>query len=251
MVVKLNVALLRNLLDEYGGVSGILDAWTATSSDPDDTIDKATVHRWLTGQMPKSQERLMRLAAALDVDPLALLTITGEDIDTAVDSLLDIVQNNSSKPAPLQLLRGFLGRLKSWPPDELVLPYFKKPWFIREFTHDPHIDANFYQLMEISSLEPKAPTCRPQVFHFAFQNPGGFAARWLEYGMVVRGGRQADLWHINGYRQSTIYTDRVTPTHVETWCGPGPAIFRVASLHAFELTTAANPPGEGVLRFPG
>ena len=250
MSIRLNGSLLRTLIDEAGGVEAFLENWTMFGTNGDDSIDKATVYRWCRGQLPKNDRLLLRLAANLNVDPFAIITIAENDIARTIDDMLDFVQHGRSMPAPLKLARAFFGRQKEWPPECVARDHFKRRWHVREFSHDPNIRSNFYEVIELAGADP-AVTTRPQVFHFAFRNPRRFGDRWLQYGFVIRHGIDAGLWHINGHNEQLRLSDQQRPTLVETWFGPGPVVFRVGSLHAFSLATfCGKPSSEPALQFP-
>jgi hypothetical protein len=90
------------------------------------------------------------------------------------------------------------------------------------------------------------------VLHFAFKHPTLFHARWLEYGLVRVHGAAAVLHHINGYADRLDLAAPDAPLRIETWLGPGAALFGVASLHPFEIGMAPmEDTGARALRFPG
>ena len=164
---------------------------------------------------------------------------------------LRIVQNSATAPPWLQFVHGFFGRQKIWPPQQLTSVYFGRPWYLQEFSHDPGVRSNCYAALLLRGLL-QPPDRRPQVLHFAFKHPSLFHARWLEYGLVRIQGGSAVLHHINGYTDQLDLAAPDAPVAVESWFGPGPALFRVASLHPFTLRMAEGEPGiEKVLRFPG
>jgi len=240
--VRFNGELLRVLVNATGGVEAFIDAW----SDPEDEPDKATVSRWIKGQWPKNSKRLLRLSAVLDIDPFALLVIRDNSPLDAADQLLDIVQSRRSIPPAIDFLHPFFGRRKCWPP---VLEDHCRSWCIHEFVHDA-TRCNYYEAIEIYSQETLI-RLRPQIFHFAYRHPHNFGARWLQYGLVSRNGVGAALWHINGHTQKLLLRVITAPTPVMTWLGPGPAIFRVASLHPFEITIFDKKGDQTCLVFPG
>lgn len=247
--LRLNGPLVDALVKAKGGVSAFLDAWLANATDGDDSLDRATVYRWKNGQFPKNPQTFMRLAGTLDVDPFALLTIPDGNVAAAAEALLEVVQNDRGDPAPLQLARSFLGRREEWPPAFIAAFYFGRRWTTHEFVHDPNVRSNHYQAVELFGVQ-QCDTLRPQVFHFAFQSPRRFAGRWLQYGFIQRHGPRAQLWHIDGQYQQLEIPEQDAPTRVETWFGPGPAIFRVASLHHFDLEVASGTTAPA-LRFNG
>jgi hypothetical protein len=115
--------------------------------------------------------------------------------------------------------------------------------------HDPDVRSNYYATVVLSGfLIP--PGRRPQVLHFAFKHPSLFHARWLEYGFVRVQDTAAVLHHINGHTDELSLPAVGAPVSVETWLGPGPALFRVACLHPFALSLGESG-REKALRFPG
>lgn len=247
MDIKLNGELITSLVDDLGGTMKFLAAWS--EHDGDDNLDKATVHRWMNGQLPKNPERLMRLAGVLDVDPFALLVAEEDAVSEIADGMLEIVQHDHSTPAPLQMLRAFFGRRKDWPPEALSRDYFGRPWHVHEFSHDASVRRNFMQTVELTSA---SDTLRPQVFHFAYKSTDRFSGRWLQYGFVMRHAEEAVLRHIHGYTERMTVKESGAPLRVSTWFGPGSAIFRVASLQAFQLAAPAKQfAREECVEFPG
>jgi hypothetical protein len=250
MHVRLDGELLRQLIKERGGVDAILDRWNAVSAEADDHPDRATLYRWMRGQsLPKNSEVFLRLAGLLDVDPFALIAVPAGDVLAAAEDVLRIVQKAATAPPWLHFVHDFFGRQRSWPPDGVASAYFGHPWCIQEFSHDPSVRSNYYATAVLGGLL-SPPDGRPQILHFAFKHPSLFHARWLEYGLVRVHASTAVLHHINGYRDELKLAALDATVRVETWLGPGPALFRVASLHLFALRLGESG-SEKALRFPG
>jgi len=217
--------------------------------DRGDHPNNSTVYRWIKGEsVPKSSDLFLRLAGLLDVDPFALIAVPDGDILAAADELLRIVQHTFTPPSWLQFVHGFFGRQLAWPPEELATAYFNRPWHASSFTHDAAARTNFYATVVLGQ---PASTGRPQVFHFAYRHPTRFRARWLQFGLVRVHSRSVALHHIDGHIEQLDRSAPQEPIRVETWFGPGPALFRIASLHPFthSLDEAANTTGKAV-RFP-
>jgi hypothetical protein len=252
MRVQLDCRLVGALITALGGVNVFLDWWHSRSSNANERLNRATAYRWGSGEsVPKNGSLFLRLAGLLDVDPFALVAVADGDVLAAADDVLRIVQNAATAPPWLQFVHGFFGRQMAWPPGDLASVYFGRPWHIEEFSHDPGLRANYYATI-LLHLAQEPSDGRPQIFHFAYKQPSLFHTRWLQYGLVKVHGTSASLHHISGHSDQLDLSTPDDPIPVETWFGPGPALFRAASLHPFshELTTTEDSSGNA-LRFPG
>lgn len=228
-------------------------SWIWNSAPYSDAhLDKSTVYRWIKGEtLPKNSHAFLRLAALLDVDPFALLAVSVSDIVDAADQALRIVQSSYPGPPSLQFVHVFFGRQINWPPGAIASKYFKRSWYVEELSHDPSIRANYYaEIVLRHALQVTSDP--PQIFHFAFRHPTMFRARWLQYGLVRAHGTSQILHHINGHVDQVHSSASHEPIRVETWFGPGPALFRIASLHPFSHRIASlEVSSQKALRFPG
>ena len=250
---SLDPALLRWLIAKRipGGISELQDRWMQSPGQvdsPDAAVPhRSTIHRWSTGQVPRTATDLLQLCSVLDIDPLCLLTLPQTDPDLAVEKLMSAYVHGRWQPPALEFLTEFLGRRAVWPPQALSRRFFGRDWFTAELEHDTSKAANFYATFRISAVGEG-----PFVYHFAFRHSHLFARRWLQFGFVVRQGENVNLRHINGHVDTNKVPKSDSPTLVQTWFGPGPACFRVACLHPFSLNL--DPPGtaeEPAVRFPG
>lgn len=251
MRVGLNGELLGELIKARGGVSAFLGQWNSVSSVVDDHPDNSTVYRWIKGErVPKNGDLFLRLAGLLDVDPFALVDVPTGDVLAAADEVLRMVQNSFAPPPWLQFVHGFFGRQITWPPEDLASVYFGRSWHVEEFSHDPRFRANYYATVLLRHVAE--PNGRPRIFHFAYKHPSLFHARWLQYGLVRVHGTSGILHHISGYMDQLELSAPNEPISVETWFGPGPALFRIASLHPFSHELTVGEDGTTpALRFPG
>ena len=227
------------------GSQELIARWDASGEG----LNPSTIYRWTRGQLPRTGDDLLRLAGLLDVDPFALLTLDRGPVDRAIDRLLSSFQGKRGKR--LDFVHEFVGRQAQWPPGRVAQEHFGRGWCRATFQHDPAERANYYAVIRLDG-ELQRDLERPQTYHFAFRQPGRFANRWLGYGHVIRMGSNVRLFQISGHAEACAADGPKSPTLVETFFGPGPAEFCVASLHRF---TAAAGPAEEIssrrVRFPG
>lgn len=252
MLLRANTELINGRITQLGGVRGFLDEWSLKSGSAQPLPDRATVYRWMrAATLPKNVEQFLRFAAALDIDPFALISFPIEHTAEISEKILRIMQSTSSGPAAIRFADEFFGRRISWPPNDRAKEYFGRQWVVKELNHDPNDRANFYARFAIKASMP-IRRFEPRVYHFAFRHPIMFRARWLQYGLVLTEHNRVRLHHINGYAAALTRDRNTEITVVETWFGPGPALFKVASLHPFSLRFATSrEAGLEAIRFPG
>jgi hypothetical protein len=246
---KLNSVVIRSLIEQrFGGsISRLAEA---LSLDP--PPNRSTVARWLSSDgrlFPRDQDRILALAGALDVDPLALWTFDEENYPTLWPKIIRASQTGhwSGLLKPLAFLQSFMESEDEWPAQSLARRYFDRSWYHQEVQHDPLIQANYYQNLII---QPRAlDSALPAVWHVAWRHPLP-RARWQPAGFVRRDPAQVTLFNGWAITDSAAAAPDDPNLCVETWFGRCPATFRVASLHPFVLTTANTPaPGVPQVRF--
>lgn len=254
--LRLDGHLLHALLEDRlpGGMADMHARWPTydlTGEEPNVPPHRSTVNRWTRGLMPRTADDLMRLCGILDVDPMCLLKLPDDDPDATMESLATTYLHGRWEPPALKFLEEFLGRRAQWPPPGLAQRYFARKWCHREFAHEATTRTNHYATISITP-SGRARCGGPFVYHVAFRHATLFGKRWLQYGVVLRYGNRISLRHINGHTDMYDAEEVQSPTRIETWFGPSPAVFRVASLHPFDL--AVNETGASSLptvRFPG
>ena len=258
MGVALDDSIITKILDSIGGVKRLLEDWEDAYGEQE-VPDRATVYRWRAGELPKSSINLIRFANLLDVDPFCLLVAEpNSKVDEVIGDVFSAYQLNNVPEPSLQFLADFFGWNQLWPPRYFEEPRKSKPsrrhaytWHEQEFTHDATNKKNYDALIKLISDRSEAGH-RPQTFHFAFGGKSALRQRWLHYGFVVRHKRSVRLIHIHGHTDSYDAKSDRDPTFVETWFGPNPATFRVASRHPFTLEAdVPRDQTDRAVRFPG
>ena len=251
--IALDGVLVKDLVEEIGGVPALLEAWGEAYSGSK-SPSSATVYRWLGGEFPGNFANALRLALLLEVDPFCLLRPRRGSPARAINVIFQWVKEQAGTSESSQVLGDMFGWQAEWP-----APYWRDGdknklfnWHVRTFNHDPTIRQGFYKQIGLVSDSVVAAT-RPQTFHFAYSGAGILnSASWLNYGFVVRDLDDVRLVHMHGHTDRYTAQAEAAPSFVETHFGPGAANFRVASLHPFELVLD-DPPraSEMCVRFPG
>lgn len=230
--------LLRRILDLRfpQGIASFLDHWHCATDARGRAFTKApgnraTVYRWLHGDLPGSAETLLELGAVLHVDPFSLFRLSGDDPSAATAKILTAMETGLWQHKSMSLMKEFLGRRVEWPPASIGAR-FPNGWHIFDFMHDPDIIAGIFGNFRVSfpdNLEPGIP----KVLHIAYRYKPHFGGRWLQYGMIRFDGPTALLVNINGSVEHGFAPSSTGPFTVETVFGLGPAEFRLASLTPF------------------
>lgn len=251
MKLPLKEKLTRRLITErYGSVDALVIEWDHRLQSgyfgPAKSRDRATIYRWLNNGLPSKAEDIYGFAATLDVDVMAVIDINPTFLAREYSKerlLLHFNSIGASRFSPLWMT--FRPGI-SWPSQELATSYYKRDWSIFEFEHDGEAVLNVYAGIEIRDTS-ELPS--PWVYHFAYRRKNANDKMWRPFGTVVRNGDEVILLSESGDYQR-IESAAPEPTFVETFFGPGPAEFRIASLHRFsaELTIPSSRQG---LRFIG
>jgi hypothetical protein len=227
-------SLLRDLLHEkLHGSPGFVRTWPLPTAAP----DRTTLWRWLNGKSQVPPGLVLALAGAFDLDPCALFDITPKAYAALCRALVRNMGTNRAHALThdLQWLASFVVPSEMWPSDKISLQYFKRPWTVHSFRHTAVSVRNVFQKLSIAAAPRRY--AEPQVWHFAFKNKTPTSLLWIPYGFVERTDRKLALFHYHarGHSVSLQIPRDTTEFLVETWLGPGPAEFRVASMHEFKF----------------
>src|SRR5207237_4097839 len=114
--------------------------------------ERSTLHRWLAGKsVPQSAHQLLCLAAALDLDPVALWDFVPQSFGALCIAVVEAALRNRWKdlfPA-LAFSKQFLGPTTNWPPSEMAEEYFERRWTIQEFIH-PAVRRGYFGTVRIT-----------------------------------------------------------------------------------------------------
>jgi len=231
------------------GFPGFSRQWPLSTSVP----NRTTVWRWLSGKSPIAPELVLALAGTFDLDPFALFEITPKAYAALCRALVRSIGTTHSNPLTqdLQWLAAFVVPSEDWPNSEISSRFFKRTWTVVPFCHTAKVGRNYFQRFSVTA--PPRTFGEPQVWHFAFRDQSPLSRLWIPYGFVERQLSEIALFHYHprGHSMTLRIPANTTTFAVETWCGLGPADFRVASLHEFKLAFSDEAdPATPCVRFP-
>ncbi len=238
--------LLRRIVDKRfpRGVADFLDHWHGASDARGKPFTKAprnraTLYRWFQGDLPGTSETLIELSAILDIDPLSLFVLAGDDPSDATAKILTALETGLWQHKSMAILGNFLGRRADWPP-RAIGARFPTGWHTFDFAHDPNVLAGVYGSFRIRFPEQSDAEI-PRVIHIAYRHRPHFGGRWLQYGLIRFLGTASTLLNINGSIEIGSAPEATGPFTVETIFGLGPAEFRLASLMPFAASAHYKP----------
>lgn len=236
----------------FQSMDGLIAAWVERVDSRIQKVgkarDRATIYRWLDKGLPSNRSDLFGFAAMLDVDPVALLDVGEEYLKKRYGRERRLFQLGMANRSPLAAFWPIYTPGPGWPNAEVSHPLYGRAWCTADFAHDPATIANVYAAVQLRSAVADAPLL-PRAYHFAYRRAGSPDEMWRPYGTVVGYEGEVCLLMENGTYQRKPDAQSPVVVTAETWFGPGPAEFRVASLHGFEVAVQVPSEEDGAVRF--
>lgn len=253
MGTPLRRELVRVLIERrFSSVGDLVVAWEervhSGAQKAGKARDRATIYRWLDKGLPSNRSDIFGFAAMLDVDPVALLDISEEYIRNSYGRERRLFQLGMANRSPLAAFWPIYTPGPGWPNAEVSHPYYGRDWCTADFAHDPANIANVYAAVRLRSAAADDPII-PRAYHFAYRRTGSPDRMWRPYGTVVGYESEVSLLMENGTYQRQPDARSPSTVVAETWFGLGPAEFRVASLHEFEVAVLMPSEEHRVVRF--
>lgn len=253
MPIPLRSEMVKDLIARrFGSVDDLVVEWEERVRNGQQKVGKArnrgTVYRWLDEGLPSRKEDILGFAALLDVDPVSLLQIDEEFIRRHYGRERRLFQLGLFGQSRLAAFWAIYIPSGSWPDRAIARSLFGRDWTTSEYQHDPNLVSSVFACFkfDIGSMEERDA---PWVVHFAYRRTSARDGLWRPYGSVLRLGRRVMLVSESGDLQERVFDDPVSTIAVETHFGPGPAEFRVASLHKFDLEVVVPSVEKCCLRF--
>ena len=255
MAIPLNRALVQELIElRFGSVNGLVVEWEERVAlgvqKAGRPHDRATIYRWLQKGLPSHRNDVLGFAGVLGVDPIAILRIDEQLIEERFATERRRLQLGLDSPSPLLPFRPIYTPGPGWPNGEIAHSYYGRSWSVRDFEHEPSRIANVYAAVRLLSAAHDSP-CVPRTYHFAYRRTDARDAMWRPYGSVIGYRHEVRLVSESGDYQRRADERSNEAVIVETYFGPGPAQFRVASFHAFDLTVETPSREKKAIHFKG
>ncbi len=247
-----NVRLRWPVIDRRIEARGGMMAVTAKAG-----LHRSTLSRWRTrSALPNDPLQFLRLARALDLDPLLLFEVEPvrfPALCVEVGRLL-LAGKLGSALRSLGFIEAFWACAgQEWPPESMESPAGKVhlAWHTVDLIHEGQLGEgaagrNFYASILLDGSRVRTRDA-PHVWHFAYRDRVGAAALWHPYGAVALVDGHLELFAYQGHTERRPVEG---PIAVESWFGEGDADFRLASLHPFSAEVVRSlPAGCTAVRF--
>lgn len=254
MAIELDACLVRELIEtRFGSVDAFAIEWEhrieIRTQKAGKARDRATIYRWLKHGIPSKKYELWGLAAALDIDPIALLRVDANFVKRNFPRERFLFQIGSIIGSKLHPLWGAFMPSPNWPNEELPNTFYGRSWKTFHFKHNAVDVLNQFAGLLIRP-EFQTEALPPRAFMFAYRRAGAVDTLWRPYGIVIYQKNRTRLISDNGFYQEVKNSSHTHEFVVETYFGRGAAEFQIASLHGFDasLTIPSNNPL--AVRFP-
>lgn len=251
MAIPIKEDLVRALIrHRCGSVDDLVVEWehrVATRTQRQGSSrDRATIYRWLANGLPSHADDIFGFAALLDVDPIALLAIDEKYIHEHFGRERRWFRLNRPKKTEVRALWSLYVADDGWPNQPLAETFYRRPWSIADFAHDPSRIANVYAAIILDPCGERGLET-PRTFHFAYRRVGVSDRMWRPFGTVIAYEQEVVLiTESGGFQTSQRHGE---PVVVESYFGPGPAEFRISSLHEFRHNLEVPSTGRPCVRF--
>jgi hypothetical protein len=248
-----DLSFIKSLIESrYGSVDELVVEWEERVRTEQQKIgtykDRATLYRWLKNGLPAKRDDIFGLFGLLNVDPVACLNLESDDFRNQFVKERYFFLLNSIKHSRLAPLWSLIQANAHWPDQSISYDFFNRAWFAHEFTHTASAVRNAFVDIKLSTRERKSDMPVPFVYHFAYRKRYAADGLWRPFGCVIHYNTKAILISENGEVKS-MNCAPADQLIVQTFFGPGPAEFKVASLHEFKLTVTAPAEEERLLQF--
>lgn len=251
--IQIDAALAHRIFDErFGGIANFADEWADRTREGEPAQRSVkTIYAWLKNGLPTTKDTLYGFAAALDVDPVALIDFDRSDLRKNFGRLRRSFLLGGLNAGGFRPLYDLFHPSRTWPPRGLSQKHYRRDWTTFQFEHAADTILNTYAAITVRG-DNSVPIDWPRAFHIAYRRKQNADGLWRPFGSVVSRFGEAVLAHENGDIQRMPLPSRSShQTCFHTYFGPSPVEFRLSCLHPFAGTVEAAEDTGIPLRFIG
>lgn len=253
MAVPVDRERLQGLIDRrYGSVDELAAAWQVQyDADPKATVrprDRSTIYKWLDAGLPAKKEVIYGFSALFDVDPIGIIETSRAFIEENFAKERRAFQFLDKRDTILAPFRVMYLPGWRWPDSSMACQHYGRDWCAKDFAHEADDVLNVYAAIYLENSD-QWPDDHPRVFHFAYQQKNAIDQLWRPYGVIIATRNRVRLIAESGNWQEATSDEFQKTAVVETFFGPRPTLFRVASIHDFIIQVEAPTKVNGVVKF--
>jgi hypothetical protein len=242
---------IRLVMDKFETFEKLEDAWEEAykviiKTKPHFSKPKKsqTLERWMTEGVPiktsnyemlykrELDAQLFAFCSLLDVDALAIFDYEKNGYFSSFAKIRQLIYFGSRALGAFAPILQMYGPAEEWPSNDIARIYYDRPWFTDEFSNESNWKSSNYILVKAKFIEPIRSN--PRAVHIAYRRVGVPDIMWRYYGTVLSIDGVLHLYNESG---GYLHMDQTENDEIRfrTYFGGREVVWRVASLHEFEL----------------
>lgn len=253
MKLYVDTAVVKQIIEQdFGNIASFAESWNARDARLGRTTplarDGKTIYGWLADGLPKQRETVFDFFATLGVDPISIIDIERNGLPENFGRLRLSFLFGGIAAGAFRSLFELYRPGPAWPDSRIAQDFFERDWSVRNFTHTATENCNRYATINVN---PGVVSNRPAAWHIAYRRVQNADGMWRPYGSVITRNDMRILIHENGNMQHEAVSAQAPGLRFQTFFGPSPIEFRLASLEPFDIALHYPDDQEGLLRFIG
>ena len=238
MPIQLHTDTIQSLIEKlHGDIDSLVSAWeelSSTRSGFPASRQRSTIYRWINEGLPSRGEEVFAFCALFDVDPLTLFDYRRNGYFSNFAKIRLFLQRGLAAAGVFSPLYQMYRPGPFWPANDIARRCYGRDWFGVEFDNGDNWRTSDY--VQIMARFRDRTNDHPRAVHIAYRRRNSPDTMWRFYGTVIAVGDRIELYSEGGSFHDMPRTESQT-IPFRTYFGGRPVEWRVASLHAFDLST--------------